>query len=57
MVLFIIFGYFGKSVFTRRASSPYTIQNINIRRIVKEIESCGMGVSHRKLHMTVIVLD
>ena len=40
---------------TRSASSPYTIQNINVRGIVKEIDSCRMGVSYKKQHMTVFV--
>ena len=53
---FLIFAHnFEKSVFTRSASSPYTFQNINLRGIVKEIDICRMGVSHKKLHVTVFV--
>ena len=36
----LFFGYFGKSVFTHRASMPYTMQIINVRGVVKEIDNC-----------------
>ena len=39
---------------TLRASSPYTIQDINFSGVVKEIDSCRIlnMVSHKTLHMT-----
>ena len=44
IVYFIqIFAYnFGKSVFTHRALLQDTIQNINLIRIMKEIDSCRL---------------
>ena len=50
-----MFDYnFVKSLFTRSASSPYIIQDINVSGIVKEIDSCRIlnMVSHKTVHMT-----
>ena len=40
-MLVVDFDYnFGKSLFTRSVSWPYTIQDIKVSGIVKEIDSC-----------------